>query len=404
MAIVVGFVSAVLLRRIKSEVIERRKAEEKLKIQASCLQLEKNNTQRERDKLGAILSSMGEGLVVVDKKQQIMFMSQTAGAMLKVAPTEVINKKLNEYFCCYKEGEEMCHQNELIDQAIDEMNIMTINASDKVYCQKKEDKSFPIAMVISPFFLKGKISGVIIVLRDASKEKEVNNSKDEFLLTVSHQLRTPLSTVQWYIEMLLDGEMNHINRTQKQYLLEVDKGYKRMVKIVDSLLLMSDIELGKLAYVPRPSNVALVINKIFEQLKSRLKDKKITLKSNIKLQKSTLPVDNELFRVLTNIVLDNAIKYTGAGGKINMSLEVADGTLSFKVEDTGFGIPKNEQNKVFGKLFRASNIIKKDTDGSGLGLYIAKAIVDKAGGKIWFDSKEGKGTDFYFSLPLPAVE
>jgi signal transduction histidine kinase len=254
---------------------------------------------------------------------------------------------------------------------------------------------------VAPVILNAKIVGAVEVFRDITKEKEIDKAKTEFVSLASHQLRTPLSTVNWYSEMLLTGDVGEVTADQKKYLEEIYNGNQRMVDLVNTLLDVSRIEMGTFLVEPKPTNIVNLAQSVIDEQKLQIDEKEIRLSTVFEKNIPVIQTDPKLLRMVIQNLLSNSVKYTPNAGRVEVSLFLdTQKNVILKMSDTGYGIPKNQQDKIFTKLFRADNIIGKDTEGTGLGLYIAKSIVEQAGGKIYFDSKENKGTTFYVTLPL----
>jgi PAS domain S-box-containing protein len=240
---------------------------------------------------------------------------------------------------------------------------------------------------------------------DVTEEKEIDRAKSEFVSLASHQLRTPLTAINWYTEMLLEDN-DRISEEQRSYLEEIHTSNQHLVGLVNSLLNVSRIEVGSLMISPEKINLVELVNDVIRFHKVIIGSKKIKfyrrIAKNIPLKFSA---DKRLLGIVFQNILSNSINYTPDGGSIHLSLSLdrSKKNIVFKVTDNGYGIPKNQQAKIFTKLFRADNAQKIDTSGTGLGLYIVKSIVDKSGGKIWFESAENKGTSFYVSFPLKGM-
>ncbi len=260
----------------------------------------------------------------------------------------------------------------------------------KVYASVERDKDGkPVKMVGVDF--------------DITKEKQIDLAKTEFVSLASHQLRTPLTTIGWYTEMLLSGDVGNLNDEQKSYLKEVYTGNQRMVTLVNSLLNVSRIDMGTFAIEPRPTNLTELMAINVKEQRPQLEKKKITLVENYDPELPLVNVDPKLIGIVVQNLLSNAIKYTPEAGKITLSLNKNQEAVTFAVADTGYGIPADAHDKIFTKLFRADNVRAKETEGTGLGLYIVKSIVEQSGGKVWFESEENKGTTFYVFLPIRGV-
>ena len=188
---------------------------------------------------------------------------------------------------------------------------------------------------------------------------------------------------------------------QKKYLEEIYHGNQRMVDLVNTLLDVSRIEMGTFIVESKPTDIIRLAQGAIEEHKLEIRAKKIRFSSSFKYKVPLVEVDPKLLGMVVHNLLSNAIKYTPEGGKVEASISLVKGKgILFKMTDTGYGIPKYQQDRIFTKLFRADNVVGKDTEGTGLGLYIAKSIVEQSGGKIWFESSENKGTTFYVILPV----
>jgi signal transduction histidine kinase len=241
----------------------------------------------------------------------------------------------------------------------------------------------------------------LVTLVDVTKEKESERVKTDFLLLASHQLRTPLTTVKWYIDYLLTTNKAEMSDVVREYLEQIYIGNERMIELITTLLTVSRIEMGTLAPDYKTIKINEVVDDILEELAQDIKKKntKIEVKSE---GNDSLVMDYTMIRIVIHNLLTNAIKYTPSGGKVLVNLNFQPHSCEISVSDTGYGIPKEEQDKIFTKMFRASNARKVSTSGTGLGLYLSKAFVEKLGGAIDFTSEEGKGTTFTISLPRVA--
>jgi signal transduction histidine kinase len=230
--------------------------------------------------------------------------------------------------------------------------------------------------------------------------KEVDKAKTEFVSLASHQLRTPLTSISWFSEMLLKQEVGSLNPKQKEYLSEVFAQNRRMIDLVDDLLNSSRIDMGMLSIELKSVDLRSILDSVLWEIDPLAKEKNIKVENNFPVGLPIIETDPELARIIFQNVISNAIKYTPNEGKVNIDLTQSGSHVDIKVTDTGYGIPEKQQNRIFTKMFRADNIRNKVTDGSGLGLYIVKAVVKELGGKIYFESKEGRGTAFFITLPM----
>jgi len=271
--------------------------------------------------------------------------------------------------------------------------------------KRKNGERYDALASVSPILDKhGHVKFFVGIERDMTEEKNIDRAKSEFVSLASHQLRTPLSTINWYTEMLLSEEVGKLNEDQKEFTSEIYKGNQRMVDLVNSLLNVSRIELGTLAVDPKPTNLINQANSVLNEIKPLIAKKKLKVVKNFGKNIPQVNLDDKLMRIVWQNLLSNALKYTPAKGQITITVSKDKSNIKIEVRDTGFGIPKNQQDKIFTKLFRADNVKEKETDGTGLGLYIVKSVIEQFGGKIWFESEENKGTTFFINIPIKGVQ
>lgn len=249
---------------------------------------------------------------------------------------------------------------------------------------------------------QGEVVRLVGTSTDVTLEREVDKAKTEFVSLASHQLRTPLSSINWYTEMLLDEDAGKITKNQREYLEEIYAGNQRMVELVNSLLNVSRIELGTFTVEPTPTDIIEIAESVVKELKPQIKQKKQKLQTDYAKDIPTMNVDQKLFRIIFQNLLSNAVKYTPDKGEIILKVLQEKNKLVVQVKDTGYGIPEKQQEQIFTKLFRADNV--QDMEGTGLGLYIVDAIVRDAGGEITFNSIENEGTTFEVTLPLSGMK
>lgn len=215
-----------------------------------------------------------------------------------------------------------------------------------------------------------------------------------------HQLRTPLSGVKWALKILLDEEAGRNSEAEQELLTKGFAANERMVALVNDILAVSRLESGTFKYHFVPVQFEKVIEEIIASLNLITSAKGVHI--NFVSPQQPLPpwnVDAEKMRDVLQNLLDNAIKYTQPGGVVMVTAEVKDGQLHIKVEDNGIGIPDEAKESIFSRFFRAKNAIATETDGSGLGLFMARRIILSHRGKIWFESVTGGGTAFHVLLP-----
>lgn len=357
--------------------------------------------EREKAEDEALLESIGDGILATGKDGNIVLVNKAFEDLVGWEETEVLGKKTSEFLVLLDEkAEYIPKEKRPFDKAVSEKKKIT----ETHYIVKKNKEKFPATIVVTPVILNGEIIGTIKVIRDITREKEIDKAKTEFVSLASHQLKTPLSTINWYIELLVGKYGNNLDEKGKDYLLEVYRASKRMGALINALLTVSRIELNKINLIPQNVNLVACITEVLNDFKPQIQEKNFKIKEDYLTKKEDYSIhsDPKLVQIVFQNILSNAIKYTKEGGTISISFSRNDDTFIIKISDNGYGIPKAEQDKIFSKLYRASNIKTIDQDGTGLGLYIVKSILEKIQGSIRFESEQNKGTAFYIKLPKEA--
>ncbi|OGZ05188.1 MAG: hypothetical protein A2845_02610 [Candidatus Lloydbacteria bacterium RIFCSPHIGHO2_01_FULL_49_22] len=249
----------------------------------------------------------------------------------------------------------------------------------------------------------GKAIKMVGVNWDITKESIVDREKTEFVSLASHQLKTPVGAIQWNLEMLLDGDYGEMPDNQKEILRETYSLNTRINELIHALLNVSRIEMGVFIVEPTPTDFVAVCNEVLKEMEGRIAQKGHQMITHFDAQLPIIPADAKLLRVVFQNFISNAVKYTQDNGRITVVLHADGGNVIFSVSNNGEPIPEGEQSQIFQKMFRASNAQKQDVDGTGLGLYVVKQIVENAGGKIWFTSKVGEDTVFACLFPLSGM-
>ncbi|MFH0830725.1 MAG: PAS domain-containing sensor histidine kinase, partial [Parcubacteria group bacterium] len=376
---------------------------------------EKHKLVAEKAKDEAILASIGQGLVVTDKNRRVEYINQVAQQLVGHTLTELRGKLWPEVLPSTNEQGEATPVNEtVLERALATASVVSSRRAQ--YYTRADGSKFPVSVTASPILVNKQPVGGIVVFMDVTIETEIDRVKTEFVSLASHQLRTPLSTVSWYTEMLLSGDAGVLKADQKLYVQEVYDANRRMVELVNALLNVSRLELGTFSVEPIPTNLAEQAKTVLKELEHQISEKHLRLSEKYDPALPVLPADPNLISIIFQNLLSNAVKYTPAKGAVSFTLDQAkkgqvfggkkleQDSITIEVKDTGYGIPAKQQHLIFTKLFRADNVKEKGTDGTGLGLYIVKSILDQAGGMIHFVSRQNKGTTFFVSLPLTGMQ
>lgn len=304
----------------------------------------------------------------------------------------------------------------LIDLALKVQEMGAGNLSKRLVTNRKDEVG---QLINSLNELMSRLQTGVAV--DISKHRELSRAKTDFVSLAAHQLRTPLSIVKWYSDFLLSGDAGKFSKEQLKYVEEIFRSNQRLIDLVNSLLDASRIDLGTFVIEPKPTDVIERAETALSKFYPEIERKKIKLEKQYdKFDK--LNLDPRLTQIIFENIISNAVEYTPIGGKIKFIVKKTAKDVFIKISDTGFGIPREEQPKIFTKLFRGDIAKKIQADGSGLGLYVVKAIVEKSGGRIWFESpslellleekqdadnlpldKKNMGTTFFITIPLKGM-
>lgn len=349
--------------------------------------------EEEKNKTLAIINNFTDGLLVFDRENKILLINPQAENFFKIKSNEIEGKSILE----------LSKNSEL--KSLTDLLRREIKSIFRKELPIKENLILEVSVV--PIIIGKEKLGMLVILHDISREKMIERMKTEFVSLSAHQLRTPISAIKWTLRMLLDGDLGEITEEQRGFIEKTYQSNERMINLINDLLDATRIEEGKYLYKPTLADFENVVHFVINSYQEEIARKKIFLdfeKPKTKLPKITMDV--EKIRLAIQNLLDNAVKYTPPRGRITILLEIVkfydrdEKEIAFSVRDTGVGIPKDQQARVFIKFFRGANATRMNTEGTGLGLFISKNIIEAHGGKIWFESEEGRGTTFYFTLPV----
>jgi len=238
------------------------------------------------------------------------------------------------------------------------------------------------------------------IIRTVEEVAKANKMKTEFVSIASHQLKTPISEMKWEIELLLSKFSAGLSDRQTEIVEEIAHSGEKMGRLVNDLLDVARIDQGNLPLTKDKINLQELIEESIELQKALAVSMNVEIKKSFQSGEFNIIGDKRRISVVLDNLISNAIKYTNKEGKVEIILENKGDEIEICIRDNGVGIPKDEQERIAEKFFRSNNSIKNKTDGTGLGLYIAKNIVEQSGGSFWFKSIENVGSEFYFSLPV----
>lgn len=370
----------------------------------------KEKLEIERNRLQTILSSIGDGLVLVDLHYMIILVNPKMVEFFRIPVIDLVGKDIRVIMKLIKSKKgELSPTEWPIEEMFLTKRIVVTDLDDELsLVTEKRTLPLPITLSVAPLIGdNGETTGGVIVIRDVTEDRGLDEAKSGFISVASHQLRTPLTTIRWYSEMLLSDDVGRLTKQQKDFLNEIHGGAERLYQTIDLLLGISRVESGKLKIEKKPINLTLFTADLEKELGPQMNEKKLDF--------SILPPEGDptivyldplaLRQVVLNLV-SNAIRYTNEHGVIDVawSANKAKGEVTYSVRDDGIGIPPAQHSRIFSKFFRAENALSKVPDGSGLGLALVKELVVAWGGRVWFETKEGKGTTFFFTIPFSAVD
>lgn len=383
-------------RELEKKNIELEYAKEATLSVLKDLNVEKENLAAAKAKDEAILASIGDGVLVIDAKGTIILFNGAAEKISGYSAHQAIGKRYSEILIFKPEGKDTI-DNSFIEDALKGKGG---SMKEPMVLQRKDASLVPVSDSAAPVKdSQDHVQGAVVVFRDVTEERRIDRVKTEFVSLASHQLRTPPTIVSYYAEMLLAGDAGKISKKQLDFINEIYGASKRMIELVHGLLNVTRLELGTFSIEPEPVRIADVVQSAFKNLALQIKQKQIEIKESYSDAKLVLQGDPKIVLVIIDNLLTNALKYTPKQGSVSIHVEEVGDRIRITVKDSGCGIPVAAQQKIFSKMYRAPNAQIIDPQGTGLGLYMVKSILDHLGGSIRFESVEGKGTTFYVELP-----
>ena len=332
-------------------------------------------SESERGKLDAVISNIQDGVIVIDEKKQVLLANHAVTSIFNLNSRDIIGKHLLD--------------------VISNVDIRALleRAGDSPL--KYHEINFDDGRVFNAQYTPIPRIGAAITLQDISYLKELDRLKTDFIHTVSHDLRSPLTSILGYTELI--ERIGPLNDNQREFLKRLQGSIQHITNLVNELLDLGRLEAG---FDTRREEVHLedVLSYTLDMFDAQIKKKKIKLSTDIAPDMFPLRANPIRIRQMLDNLVGNAIKYTPAEGSVHVSMSMQEKQVILKVEDTGYGIPPEEQGHVFEKFFRATNT-SEEVEGTGLGLAIVKSIVDNHQGRIWVESTVGKGSSFIVLLP-----
>jgi PAS domain S-box-containing protein len=346
----------------------------------------------------ALLRSIGEGVFAVDSEGRLILLNRRAEEWTGIEARDAISKPYREVL----RFESPTPEN-FVEHTVQTGQGLQVGG-DAVLL-RADGSRMPVSILASPVIQEDRVRGSIVVFRDTSEQRALDQMKTEFISIASHQLRTPLAGMRWYTSTLVEGLAGTLNPQQAELIKEIESCVEQMVTLVNDLLDVARLDQGTLKLNP----VVVQPNELLTEVAKTMEGKanKFQVSLLVEQEGASCPplyADKALLtEVLLNLV-DNAIRYTPENGGVRLRVKQEGQSLVFSVSDTGVGISEENAEKLFRKFSRIENPLSNRERGSGLGLYFAKGIVEKHGGTIWVRSATGQGSTFFIRLPLALSE
>jgi PAS domain S-box-containing protein len=389
--------------RLNASLDNDERQEEELKRALTQVSTFASIVDEQRNLYLHMLSSIGNSIIITDPNRTIMIHNKVAEDMFGLNPTDIQGKKVEEIVkFVYKDKTPL--EYDIWQQAFTTRKVMRLYSD--IFILNKNNETVAVSATISPIIdQKNDCDGIIITIRDTSIQRQLEETRVSFISVASHQLRTPLTSMRWFTEMLLNGDAGKITKKQKEFIDLIYQGTNRMINLVNLLLQIARVEAHRLKIAPAPTDLKKMTLDVGNVLKANFDEKSLKLK--VIANPDPLPqiaMDPDiLWQVVLNL-LSNAIRYSPQKGTITVSATVKNDIVEYVVKDQGIGIPEAEKDKIFQKFFRAHNALQAVPEGSGLGLSLVKSLVEGWSGKIWFESQENKGTSFFVTIPLKGMQ
>lgn len=353
------------------------------------------NRAEDLEKFKLAVDNASDMIFITDSEGVILYANRSVELVTGFSINEVIGKRPSLW------GRQMSA--EFYENMWDAIKNKKMTFACEITNKKKNGEKYVAELFIAPLVDEFRtIKFFVGIERDITKLKEVDKAKNEFISLASHQLLTPLTTVAWFVETLSMSLVGKLKKEEKKYLDDVYRINHSMIDLVRALLDVSRIELGVFSIEPELVNLVSIVDDVLKESSQKSEVKKINVVKEYE-RTPIINMDPNLIKIVLQNLISNAIKYTPEKGTVRISIIEQDANILIKVADTGYGIPKDEQVKVFSKFYRSPSI-KKKGEGTGLGLYITKSIIDHSGGKIWFESEENKGTTFYVEFTAEGMK
>ncbi|MEX0621588.1 MAG: ATP-binding protein [Candidatus Woykebacteria bacterium] len=355
----------------------------------------------ERNKLTTTIESIVDGVLALDFEGRVITINSPALKMLDFGAKDIVGKDIDQVMKIFDKNGKRIFFKDLVSRRRLEKDTVVFRREDlKIITQ--HNKTIYVNLVSSAIKEGLEVGlGAIITMNDISGEKELEEMKIDFVSMAAHELRTPLTSIRGYLSVLQEELAKSLSSEQQSFLDKAFISSSQLAALVENLLSVSRIERGAMKIEASPQDWQVVLQETITSFLPLAQEKGIKLTLNCPEKLSPVSVDKfRIGEVLSNLV-GNALNYTDKGGVVEITARTdkKEHVVLTSVRDTGQGIPESALPRLFTKFFRVSGVLEQGSKGTGLGLYISRAIVDMHGGKIWVESELGKGSTFFFTVP-----
>ncbi|MBN2512321.1 MAG: PAS domain-containing protein [Sedimentisphaerales bacterium] len=372
------------LDKTNKPLLEARREIQDLGLQLQLL-------RRRKSGIEAILNSIHDAVLVCDDQDRLILANPAAEKLLGFESEKAALKPLKDNLS----------DNSLADLIIRARSSKVRHVRHELSLNRSGSAAWYDCLLSTVLDDSGQVISVVAVLHDITREKEISQAKNDFVSHVSHELKTPLASINAYAEMLVDGEAQD-EAAIRQFCEIIQGQAQRLNRLIEDILNISRIESGLMKVNRQNLSLALIIRDAVEMIQSYAQEKNITLTAPAPILCDQVYADRDMMMQVVVNLLSNAVKYTPAGGSVSVQFEMndVDGTITVSVTDTGIGIPEQDMDKLFGKFFRVE-ANKNFAKGTGLGLNLVRQIVETVhNGRVFVRSKQGQGSTFGFVLPI----
>jgi signal transduction histidine kinase len=361
--------------------------------------------QVQRQYLEALFINTTNSIVTIDQHFHVLDCNPAAVNTLGWTETDIHGRLCSDILKCRNlNGMVLCGTSSCPLQQVIQRQESLANESLLLGTIPNQTREYSISVTpieVDENDVDGSDSGVAFNARDMSAVRVANHLRANFVSMVSHELRTPLNSVHGFIDLLMQGHIGSLTEEQQMYLGYAQEGVQQLISIVEDILFLTRSDSGQFEIKPEQVNLRVLARQVLTSLQPQAVKAAVILNKNIPAPSPVLYVDPQRMKQVLNNLVTNAIKYTPPGGTVTIRARPYDERfLMISVEDTGYGIPIEDQPHIFERFYQADHHLQSKVGGYGLGLPIAKLIVEQHGGHIGFDTIPGKGTTFYFTAPL----